>query len=147
MTGKQTTEDLLLFAQQQIKRWLKYHSKGRTETPDATPDDPITLLFKEFTGSAFIPRPRQPIPFQLWGKANHGIVDAEFKKRRAISPPKKKKVVSFRNGITRELFLKLPKETRATWQARAEQAHSDALAEREAKMSAAIPTDPKSRQR
>ena len=77
-------------------------------------DDPMMILMSKLTGST-LSKPRQPIPYNLWGRANRELVDKQYAKDRETVDSKK--WMALRSSITRTLFKKLDRATQDHWAA------------------------------
>jgi hypothetical protein len=90
--------------------------------------DPMTMLLARLTRISLL-KPRKPIPYNLWVKANPKTVEKEFEFKCKVSLPKKKDHLNFLGQVTRKLFEKLPPEERADWGHTADKEHQTAMAE------------------
>lgn len=74
--------------------------------------------------AAFSKKKRQPIPYNLWGKAHVKEVEQAFQARCLLKPVPKKEILSARMTVTRELFAKLPEEIQEEWREKAKVDHA-----------------------
>jgi hypothetical protein len=88
-------------------------------------DDPMMLLMAKLTGTN-LAKPHQPIPYNLWGKANPKQIDPLYEKQCEGRP--RKEWMKIRSGITRELFGKLDKSTQDYWAGVAKWEHEATMA-------------------
>lgn len=105
----------------------------------------MTPLLAPFL-SASLKKKRQPIAYNLWGKAHHEEVKAAYARRCLIKMPQKEKKLTVRMAVTRDLFLKLPKATQDEWKDKAIEQHEAYLGEQSKEAELGI-DDPLSRQR
>lgn len=88
----------------------------------------MAILMAKLTGAS-ITKPRQPIPYNVWGAANAEIIDQALDARCQILQLSKKKAVNIRSNITRSLFMGLPEAVRSEWEAKAKAEHAKVLAD------------------
>lgn len=88
----------------------------------------MDILMAKLTGSSLV-KPRQPIPYNLWAAANADIVEKALDARRWVQQPSSKKLINLRSTLTRSLFMDLPDDTRAEWEAKAKAGHAQVLAD------------------
>lgn len=108
----------------------------------------MTIVMAKLTGSS-ISKPRQPIPYNLWAKeeANREAIDLQFKARRSNRQVSRKELLTLRTGITKELYDKLPEETKNIWRTRAKDAQAESLSSWKRIIEGPASTEPIDRQR
>lgn len=106
----------------------------------------MALLISKLTGTS-LAKPRQPIPYNLWAAANTEIVDSAHDAHCRVQQTSKKKGINVRSTLTRSLFMELPSDVRAEWEAKAKAGHAEMLASWAKTMENPVSTESEDRQR
>lgn len=102
----------------------KDHPSSSNTVPAS--NDPFGPLLSKLNGTP-LSKPRKPIPYNLWSKANTIKIDTETKRLREQGDYARSDILSLRGQVTRDLYAKLPKEVRSECEAQADAAHLEAL--------------------
>lgn len=130
-------------------------NKNRNLAANSGNDDLSSALLDRLTGKSK-PKPRKPIAYNLWAKANANAIDSEVDNRRVNDPTPgdalnvrraRGQAMALRGVVTRELFAALPEDVRLSWRDRADAVGVAAMAEWEATEGGDPSTDPADRQR
>jgi len=106
----------------------------------------MTALIARLTG-VDVAKPRQPIPFNLWAKANRRVIDAEYDTKYRFNKPSKSDRLKLRAQITKELYAKLSDEEKQTWADAAKREHGEATEKWDNMLHGPPSKDPADRQR
>lgn len=108
----------------------QYNKDRSTPNGEVSVDDPMTIILAKLTGTS-LSKPRQPIPYNLWAKedVNRDAIDQQFKTQRVHLQTRKRELLTLRTKITKELYDKLPEETKREWRNHAKHAHNENLSD------------------
>lgn len=118
---------------------MKDHHVDPKETGDR---NPFWLLICKLSNKS-PDRPRRKTAVNIWRKTERAAIEAKVRK---YNVPKGQ-LAALRDKIARQMFAKLPPETREHWELLAESEHRVAIEKWEDEMHAGFSKDPADRQR
>lgn len=109
-------------------------------------NDPMAGLIARLTG-VDLAKPRQPIPFNRWAKANRTLVDSEYDTKYKFNKPNKSDRLKMRAQITKDLYNKLSVEEKQIWVDEVKKEYEEAMEKWNAAIRGPASTNPADQQR
>lgn len=109
------------------------------------PDNPFRLLLDQLNNRSS-PRPRVPIPWNIWRKDSKAIIEKEARRRADEQGVPLKNLAPVREKVVREMYDALSQEQKDRWEKRAKSEHAKAVKKWEAESKSLPSTAPRDRQ-